>query len=74
MSYQEPKESGKSGGSDCQEVLVEVGGQMLPRKDKQPPRKRRGEAEKLLADQPTRPKRRASAKENVSWLSTRLIC
>jgi hypothetical protein len=71
VSYQEPKESGKSGGSDCQEVPVEVGSQMLPKKEKQPPRKRRGEAEKLLANQPARPKRRASAKEKVSWLSTR---
>jgi hypothetical protein len=73
-SPEEPKDNGKSRESDApevQEVRVEVGSQMHSRREKQPARKRRGEAEKLLADQPARPKRRASAKKRMprSWLS-----
>lgn len=71
MSYQEPRERGKSGESDAPDmpVPVERGSQVDARKDKPPPRKKRGDAEKLLADQIGRPKQRASAKEKVNCLS-----
>ena len=78
MSCQEKRPNGKSGDSGHSgetappkpPVAVDISSELQSRNDKQAPKKRKGEAEKLLESCTIgRPKRRASAKDKVRSLA-----